>query len=73
MNQKFAIFDIDKTVIHTDSMFQFLKYGIRKYPATTPVILKVVLHSLLYKLRLLEAEKAKALIFMRCAIWMTPI
>ncbi|VTR58066.1 HAD hydrolase, family IB [Actinobacillus pleuropneumoniae] len=63
MNQKFAIFDIDKTVIHTDSMFQFLKYGIRKYPATTPVILKVVLHSLLYKLRLLEAEKAKSAYF----------
>ncbi|GIP04062.1 HAD family hydrolase [Paenibacillus lautus] len=63
MNQKFAIFDIDKTVIHTDSMFRFLKYGIRKHPATTPVILKVVLHSVLYKLRLLEAEKAKSAYF----------
>lgn len=63
MNQKFAIFDIDKTVIHTDSMFQFLKYGIRRHPSTTPVILKVVLHSLLYKLRLLEAEKAKSAYF----------
>lgn len=63
MNQKFAIFDIDKTVIHTDSMFQFLQYGIRKKPSTAPVILKVVLHSVLYKLKLLEAEKAKSAYF----------
>lgn len=63
MKQKFAIFDIDKTVIHTDSMFQFLKYGIRKKPSTAPFILKVVLHSVLYKLRLLEAEKAKSAYF----------
>ena len=62
MNQKFAIFDIDKTVIHSDSMFQFLKYGIRK-TVHGPVILKVLLHSVLYKLRLLGAEKAKSAYF----------
>lgn len=63
MKQKFAIFDIDKTIIHTDSMFQFLKYGIRKRPASSPVILNVVLRSLLYKIGLMQAEKAKGVYF----------
>lgn len=63
MNQKFAIFDIDRTIIHTDSMFQFLKYGIQKKPSSSPIILNVVLRSLLYKLRLIEAETAKRVYF----------
>lgn len=49
MKQKFAIFDVDKTVIRTDSMFQFLIYGWKKRPSSAPHLFKVALHSALYK------------------------
>ncbi|CAM3361942.1 MULTISPECIES: HAD family hydrolase [Paenibacillus] len=63
MKQKFAIFDVDKTVIHTDSMFRFLLYGWRKKPSSAPHLFKVALHSVLYKAGMMPAEHAKSAYF----------
>lgn len=63
MKQKFAIFDVDKTVIHTDSMFRFLLYGWRKKPSSAPHLFKVALHSVLYKAGMMPAEQAKSAYF----------
>jgi len=63
MKQKFAIFDVDKTVIHMDSMFRFLLYGWRKKPSSAPHLFKVALHSVLYKAGIMPAEHAKSAYF----------
>lgn len=63
MKVKLAIFDVDKTVIRGDSMFQFLMYGLLRKPLTAPYLVQTVLYSVLYKLKLLSAEKAKSSYF----------
>lgn len=59
MEKKVAIFDIDKTLIRIDSMFYFLWFGIKKRPLSFFNLFKVVLYTLLYKLKIIELEKAK--------------
>ncbi|MFD0712513.1 HAD family hydrolase [Paenibacillus sp. GCM10027626] len=61
--QKLAIFDIDKTIIRSDSMFQFVMYGIKRKPWTAANLLAICGKTALYKLRLMEVERVKAAYF----------
>lgn len=63
MRKKVAIFDIDKTIIKTDSMFQFIWYGIKKKPITSLNLFAIAIKTVLYKLKLINVEKAKASYF----------
>lgn len=63
MQKKVAIFDIDKTIIRKDSMFLFVWYGIQKRPLTILNLIRIVLNTVLYKLRLIDVEKVKASYF----------
>ncbi|MDO3411178.1 HAD family hydrolase [Saccharibacillus sp. CPCC 101409] len=56
---KLAIFDLDKTVIDSDSMFQFVRYAIRRSPAQLLRLPAIAAHTLLFKLGLLSVESAK--------------
>lgn len=60
---KIALFDIDKTLIRTDSMIQFVWYGLRKRPWTAYHLASVGLMTALYLLRLVRAERVKASYF----------
>ena len=63
MIQKIALFDVDKTVIQKDSMFQFMFYGLKKKPASLFMLLPVLVNSVLYKLKWMRAEQAKSAYF----------
>lgn len=63
MTQKIALFDVDKTIIHHDSMFQFVLYGLKKKPSSFYVLLLVVIYSVFYKLKWMKAEQAKSSYF----------
>ncbi|WP_054958397.1 HAD family hydrolase [Paenibacillus dakarensis] len=63
MAQKVALFDVDKTIIHKDSMFQFVMYGIQKKPSSFYFLFLIVIYSVLYKLHLMKAETAKSSYF----------
>ncbi|GGO03154.1 HAD family hydrolase [Saccharibacillus kuerlensis] len=56
---KMAIFDLDKTVIGRDSMFEFVRYGIRRSPSGLLRLPLIAGHSVLFKLGLMRAETAK--------------
>lgn len=56
---KIAIFDIDKTIIRSDSMFQFVSYGIRRFPALALQLPMIGLHTMLYKAGLMKVERVK--------------
>lgn len=59
METRLAIFDVDKTIIKNDSMFTFLWYGIKKRPITILNLFMVAFYSILYLLKLIDAQKAK--------------
>jgi len=61
--QKLAIFDIDKTIIRSDSMLQFVFYGLKKKPWTAVNLAYIAGKTALYKLRLMDIERAKAAYF----------
>lgn len=63
MTQKIALFDVDKTIIHKDSMFQFIRYGLKKKPSSVYHLFLIVIYSVLYKLKLMKAETAKSSYF----------
>ena len=63
MTQKIALFDVDKTIIHKDSMFQFLKFGLKKKPSSFYLVILVVIYSVFYKLKWMKAETAKSSYF----------
>ncbi|WP_082560389.1 HAD family hydrolase [Paenibacillus sp. Root52] len=56
---KIAIFDIDKTIIRTDSMFQFVHYGVRRYPGQSWRLPVIALHTLMFKAGLMSVERVK--------------
>ncbi|PZD95868.1 HAD-IB family hydrolase [Paenibacillus sambharensis] len=60
---KIALFDIDKTVIRHDSMFQFVKYSLRAKPWTAYRLLHIAAYTCLYKLKLMPLQKAKSAYF----------
>jgi|GEM_PF-56611 len=63
MKQKFAIFDIDHTILSEDSMLRFVRYGIRRYPRTSLNAARIGLYTVLYMLKLLSVEKVKEAYF----------
>lgn len=63
MSQKVALFDVDKTIIHKDSMFQFMLYGLKKKPTSFYLVFLIFFYSVLYKLKLMKAETAKSSYF----------
>ncbi|WLR41550.1 HAD-IB family hydrolase [Bacillus carboniphilus] len=56
---KITLFDLDKTLIKSDSMFLFLCYGIKKNPFTSFIIFPILVSTILYKLKFISAKKAK--------------
>ncbi|WP_307719822.1 HAD-IB family hydrolase [Paenibacillus kobensis] len=63
MKQKFAIFDIDHTILSEDSMFRFVRYGIRRYPRTSLNVVRIGLFTVLYMLKIISVEKVKEAYF----------
>jgi phosphatidylglycerophosphatase C len=63
MSQKLAIFDVDKTIIQNDSMFSFLLYGLKGKPTSVHLVFLAALYSVLYKLNLMDATRAKSAFF----------
>lgn len=56
---KVAIFDIDKTIIRSDSMFQFVRYVVRRYPELTWRLPVIAVHTVLFKAGLMSVERVK--------------
>ncbi|MDQ0719052.1 phosphatidylglycerophosphatase C [Paenibacillus sp. W4I10] len=56
---KVAIFDIDKTIIRSDSMFQFVHYGVRRYPWQVWRLPVIALHTVLFKAGFMTVEQVK--------------
>ncbi|GIP19268.1 phosphoserine phosphatase [Paenibacillus montaniterrae] len=56
---KLAIFDIDKTIIRNDSMFQFVRYTTRRYPGLTWWLPVIAAHTLLFKAGFMSVERVK--------------
>lgn len=56
---KIAIFDIDKTIIRSDSMFQFVHYAVRRYPGLTWRLPVIAVHTVLFKAGLMSVERVK--------------
>lgn len=56
---KVAIFDIDKTIIRSDSMFQFVHYGVRRYPWQVWRLPVIALHTVLFKAGFMTVERVK--------------
>lgn len=63
MSQKLALFDVDKTIISIDSMFAFLLYGLGKRPYELHRIGLAGVNSILYKLGVMNADRAKSAYF----------
>lgn len=63
MTQKIALFDVDKTIIAKDSMFQFVLYGLKRKPFSFYLLFPLVIHSIFYKLKWIKAERAKSYYF----------
>lgn len=62
-NIKVALFDIDKTLIKGDSMFDLLKYTLKKYPKSYLKLPKLFIVLLLYKFKIIKTKKAKENMF----------
>ncbi|WP_297521145.1 HAD-IB family hydrolase [uncultured Clostridium sp.] len=63
ISKKVAIFDIDKTIISGDSMFHLLQYTKIKYPASKAKLPSLYIKLVLYKLGLINTQKAKEAMF----------
>ncbi|MGL4741018.1 MAG: HAD family hydrolase [Sarcina sp.] len=63
MIKNFAIFDIDKTIIKSDSMFDLLKYTTKKYPKSKKTLPLLFIKLVLFKLKLINTKKAKEAMF----------
>ncbi|UNK16605.1 HAD-IB family hydrolase [Paenibacillus sp. N3/727] len=63
MTHKVALFDVDKTIIQKDSMFQFLLFGLQKKPSSFYLIFLIGIYSVFYKLKWMKAERAKSSYF----------
>lgn len=61
--RKFAIFDIDKTIISSDSMFDLLSYTKKKYPSSNAKLPMLITKLIMYKLGLISTKKAKQAMF----------
>lgn len=60
---KVALFDIDKTIIDGDSMFDLLRYTIRKYPKAIFKMPILFLNLVSYKFNIIDTKKAKESMF----------
>ena len=60
---KIALFDIDKTIIDGDSMFDLLMYTIKKYPKAVIRLPILFVRLVLYKFKLIDTKKAKESMF----------
>lgn len=60
---KIALFDVDKTLIHSDSMFDLLKYTIKKKPYLAFNLPILFLKLLAYKAKIINTTKAKESMF----------
>lgn len=60
---KAAIFDVDKTIISIDSMFHFVDYGLRRYPALIYRLPAILWFTFLYKAGIVSVEKVKRAYF----------
>ncbi|MGG4482691.1 HAD family hydrolase [Paenibacillus illinoisensis] len=58
-SSKIAIFDIDKTIIRRDSMFQFVHYGVRRYPGQVWRLPLIAFHTAMFKAGLMSVEQVK--------------
>lgn len=58
-SSKIAIFDIDKTIIRSDSMFQFVHYGVRRYPGQVWRLPLIAFHTAMFKAGLMSVEQVK--------------
>lgn len=63
MIKNFAIFDIDKTIIKSDSMFDLLKYTNKKYPKSKKTLPLLFIKLVLFKFKLISTHKAKESMF----------
>ncbi|MGL4990491.1 MAG: HAD-IB family hydrolase [Sarcina sp.] len=61
--KKIAIFDIDKTIIKSDSMFDLLAYTKSKYPMSKSKLPMLVTKLILFKLGIINTKKAKEAMF----------
>ena len=59
MERKFALFDIDKTLIRGDSLFALYFYGAKKWPVYWLWLPVIPFAGLLYALRILPVERVK--------------
>lgn len=62
-NIKIALFDVDKTLIHGDSMFYFLIYSIKKKPYLALYLPILFIKLLAYKAKIIDTVKAKESMF----------
>ncbi|MHA7965087.1 HAD family hydrolase [Paenibacillus sp. CAU 1782] len=60
---KMAIFDIDKTIISIDSMFEFVGYSLKRYPALWWRLPVIALHTVLFKAGMMSVERVKGSYF----------
>ena len=60
---KIALFDVDKTLIHGDSMFYLLKYTIKKKPYLSFHLPILFIKLLGYKAKIITTTKAKESMF----------
>lgn len=63
MKEKLAIFDIDKTIIKSDSMFDLLFFTLKRYPKSALGLLRLMFKLVLYKLSLIDTKIAKEEMF----------
>lgn len=63
LEKKIAIFDIDKTIIKSDSMFDLLAYTKSKYPTSKSKLPMLITKLILFKLGIINTKKAKEAMF----------
>ena len=63
MKKAVALFDIDKTIIMKDTMFLFLKFGIKRRPSSVFILVPVIFFTILFKFKMLSVEKVKEYYF----------
>ena len=63
MERKFALFDIDKTLIRGDSLFALYFYGAKKWPVYWLWLPVIPFAGLLYALRILPVERVKRIFY----------
>lgn len=63
MVRKFALFDIDKTLVRGDSLFALYFYGARRWPVYWLWLPVIPFAGLLYALKLLPVERVKRIFY----------